>query len=303
MLICGYDDNINSFKVLNSWGSGWGNMGYIWIDYDFFKIAVVNTFMIPSIYVGVIKRPFLTTSSVGEISQSSAKGGGIITSDWGYAITERGVCWNINPNPTIFNVHTIDGNGTGSYFSNLTELSSNTTYYVHAYARNSEGIAYGNEVSFTTSSTSFYIGQNFGGGIVFYVDGTGYHGLIAATSDLGYSEWGCNGTSIPGTSTDIGAGQANTITILNGCSHTGTAAQICNDLVLNGYDDWYLPSKDELNQIYLQKNIIGGFVSGYCWSSSEYNATNAWAQDLRNGLQVGAIKDVTTGHIRAVRTF
>jgi Protein of unknown function (DUF1566) len=148
----------------------------------------------------------------------------------------------------------------------------------------------------------FYLGQSFGGGKIFFIDGTGQHGLIAADWDQSSGTWGCQGTSIPGTSTAIGTGQANTTAIVNGCSDIGIAAKICNDLDLNGYTDWFLASKEELNQMYLQKNAIGGFGGGAYWSSSESGAVNAWAQDFFNGNQ-GDIPKSNTFNVRAIRAF
>jgi hypothetical protein len=73
---------------------------------------------------------------------------------------------------------------------------------------------------------------------------------FAGSGDTTGVTWGCDTTLIGGTSSGIGTGQANTTTIVNGCSQTGIAARICDDLVLNGYIDWFLPSMDELNQVY-----------------------------------------------------
>jgi uncharacterized protein (TIGR02145 family) len=152
-------------------------------------------------------------------------------------------------------------------------------------------------------SVGFVIGQNYGGGIIFYIDSTGQHGLISAASDqTAGAMWGCYGTFIGGTSTASGAGQANTTAIVNGCSEPGMAAGICNDLVLNGYSDWFLPSRDELNQMYLQKSVIGGFANGDYWSSSEYDATSAFGQNFGSGGQYMYYKyDVI--YVRAVRSF
>ncbi len=92
----------------------------------------------------------LTTDAASSITQTTAVSGGNITADGGGAITARGVCWSISQNPTITDSHTDDGTGTGAFTSNLTELTLGTTYYVRAYATNSAGTAYGNEVSFDT---------------------------------------------------------------------------------------------------------------------------------------------------------
>jgi uncharacterized protein (TIGR02145 family) len=93
----------------------------------------------------------LTTTAATSITQTSAVSGGNITSDNGAAITVRGVCWATTANPTVTGSHTSDGTGTGSFASNLTGLTAGTTYHVRAYATNSAGTAYGNDVSFTTS--------------------------------------------------------------------------------------------------------------------------------------------------------
>ncbi|MFZ4521341.1 MAG: DUF1566 domain-containing protein [Bacteroidales bacterium] len=149
----------------------------------------------------------------------------------------------------------------------------------------------------------YAIGQNRMGGIIFYIDGTGQHGLISAPGDQSTGAiWGCNGTTI-GTSTSLGSGQANTTLFVNGCSTAGTAARICDELVLNGYSDWFLPSKDELHQMYLQKAAIGGFILTYYWSSSESTSLTAWFELFQDGFQYGQASKTTATYVRAVRAF
>ena len=179
-------------------------------------------------------------------------------------------------------------------------LTPNTPYTRYVWAYNNCGAS---PVTILTNQTiAFVIGQSYGGGIIFYIDGTGQHGLISSTTDQSMgAEWGCYETFIGGTSTLIGTGQANTNVISNSCG-VGIAAQICNDLVLNGYSDWYLPSKDELNLMQIQKNIIGGFVSYYYVSSSEYNALCAWNQWFPDGIQYYLYKD-SAYYVRAIRAF
>lgn len=93
----------------------------------------------------------LTTTAISNISNTTAKSGGSITSDGGSPITARGIVWSTSANPTIaLTTKTIDGTGTGTFTSNLTGLTANTTYYVRAYATNIAGTSYGNEVSFKT---------------------------------------------------------------------------------------------------------------------------------------------------------
>lgn len=253
----------------------------------------------------------LTTSTVSSLTNISATSGGNITDDGGANITTRGVCYSINTNPTIADNITNDGNGTGSFTSNLSGLTANTTYYLRAYATNSAGTAYGNELIFTTPAT-LAIGDSYQGGIIFYLNGTG-GGLIAApTNQSSSAMWGCQGTSIAGADgIAIGTGAQNTIDIEAGCSSAGTAADICANLVLSGYTDWFLPSKNELNLMYqnigggnaLGLGNVGGFGGYSYWSSTEDgNNWFAWKQSFFNGFQDNDSK-VNNYYVRAVRAF
>ena len=97
--------------------------------------------------------PTVSTTTASSITDTSAVSGGNVTSDGGAAVTARGVCWSTSHNPTISDSHTTDGTGTGSFTSNITGLTAATTYYVRAYATNSVGTAYGNEITVTTMAT------------------------------------------------------------------------------------------------------------------------------------------------------
>ena len=154
------------------------------------------------------------------------------------------------------------------------------------------------------------IGDTYQGGIVFYLDGNG-GGLIAAPTDQSSgAQWGCYGTPISGADgTAIGTGAQNTIDIESGCSTPGTAADICANLVLSGYTDWFLPSKDELNLMY--QNIgpagnalnVGGFADSYYWSSTEDDSDYAWLQYFSGGYQDNDYKNDSNGLVRSVRAF
>jgi uncharacterized protein (TIGR02145 family) len=255
--------------------------------------------------------PVLTTTAVIGINSFSAICGGEISSDGGESIITRGVCWSRNPNPTLSDSKTSDGSATGSYVSSLTGLDRDSAYYVRAYAISNVGTVYGNELNFTASLT---VGQPYLGGIIAYILQPGdpsysavqTRGLIAAPSDQSAgAEWGCYGTILTGADgTALGTGSQNTIEIIAGCLTAGTAAKLCEDLVLGGYSDWYLPSKDDIYKLYLNRTAIGGFASGNYWCSSEYNnfSNFGWLQSFVNGSQFAYNKNELE-YVRSVRSF
>ncbi len=121
--------------------------------------------------------PTITTAEVSFISTKSAQSGGDITSDGGGAVTAKGVCWSVNQNPTIFDSKTMDGAGKGIFSSSLSGLISGNTYYVRAYATNSQGTAYGNQIDFQTKIDGIM-------GSVADIDGNNY-----ATVTIGTQVW------------------------------------------------------------------------------------------------------------------
>ncbi len=115
--------------------------------------------------------------------------------------------------------------------------------------------------------------------------------------------WGCTDSSIS-TSTSYGTGSNNTDEILSECADRPIAASIARDYDGGGYDDWFLPSKDELDILYQNRGAIGNFNTGgdYYWSSSEYASNNSWSQRFSDGTQNYNNKH-TTNRVRAVRAF
>ena len=155
------------------------------------------------------------------------------------------------------------------------------------------------------------------GGHIFYDKGSysnGWRYLEAAPASTEWTDkrWGICGTLIGGTETGIGTGKSNTTIIvkwLNSHGETDRAPQLCDALVYDGYSDWFLPSKDELNLIYenLYLKGVGDFIDndhiGYYCSSSEYDVDEKWSQNFNgDGYQLIGVKN-TMGPIRAVRAF
>jgi hypothetical protein len=138
--------------------------------------------------------------------------------------------------------------------------------------------------SATTNVTvaNYYIGQNLGDGIIFYIDGTGLHGLMAAPADdPNPEEWGCENTVV---STDIafGTGKTNSVNIVNNCGSNNAAGYCRNLTSQSGYNSWYLPSQMELDMLFQQQANVPG-LSGTYWSSSGYGTGYAWIEDFTYG--------------------
>jgi len=157
------------------------------------------------------------------------------------------------------------------------------------------------------------LGDSYQGGKVFkifssgeagYVEGQ-VHGLIAALNDIsGTAAWGCSGTDISGAGgSDYLTGFQNTEDIVKGCTTAGTAARLCNDLVSQGYSDWYLPSLQEMVSAIGAKAYIGGINDNtYYWSSSERSTSEAY-RVLATGGTYLAFSKVTVYNVRCIRSF
>jgi len=178
----------------------------------------------------------------------------------------------------------------------------------------SGGIKFPDGTTQTTAAatSTHYIGDSYGGGIIFWLDASGQHGLIAATTDNSTAIRWYNGTyRYTGTTGDgLYAGAMNTALIVAtqlADNQTGLfAAKVCVDysVTVDGitYGDWYLPSKYELNLLYLQKVAVGGFASTFYWSSTEGSNAVAWLQYFINGYQTSSDK-YPTHYVRAIRAF
>lgn len=149
-------------------------------------------------------------------------------------------------------------------------------------------------------------GKIYKGGLVFYLNSSTGAGMVSSPSDQGKVLWGCESTLIGGTLTDLGSGATNTQRIIALCNEPKIAARICDELVIDNYSDWYLPSKEELNLMHknLRQNGFGNFILHRYWSSSEYDAQFAHCQLFNaNTNQLYYDKDLLAYYVRAVRSF
>ncbi len=185
-------------------------------------------------------------------------------------------------------------------------------------------------VSEVSRAASYRIGDKYGGGIIFYLDVTGQHGLIAAPEDIvirytdlwnkspwaGVYRWSTGQEEtvnksdyamqiLSDTRPELGQGRANTAKILAkypAATYPRSAAAMVRAYRGGGFSDWFLPSKDELNQLYINRALCGSFAGDYYWSSSEMTSDTAWYQYFSDGYQGGGTKSYYS-RVRAVRAF
>ncbi len=180
--------------------------------------------------------------------------------------------------------------------------------YVIANGPYGEGLYFGTGTNWVKVGTmNATIGQPGGGGIVFYIDLTGLHGLAATPQDQGAGEWGCNGTLIGPGANHFGLleGDLNTTAIVAGCVGP-SAARTCDTLTLNGYSDWYLPSADELDSLRVHSAVVGGWaLNQWAWSSTEWDAGGSVFVSNDPGFNPYWIvtKSYTGARIRCIRKF
>ncbi len=237
----------------------------------------------------------------------------------GNGFAGRTVYFTVTEGSTSLATATTDFTGKASVDWTLGNSLGTQTLAVTAFKADGTTALTGSPISVTATATVstglLVIGDFHEGGVIFYLDSSGEHGLVCAVSDQSEgAEWGCPLIAVSGAEgTAIGTGAQNTIDIEAGCATIGTAADICANLTLNGHSDWFLPSIDELNEMYLNKAAInakaaanGGSdfddTSRY-WSSTQYGAsTLANFCFFGNGLIFTQTKE-RAYPVRAARAF
>jgi hypothetical protein len=278
--------------------------------------------------------PTLTTTAASSISYNTATSGGNVSANGGATITSYGICWSTSSGPTtaLSTKTTTNTSVSGAFSDNITGLSPSTTYYVRAYATNSVGTSYGNEISFTTSALNLAVGDSYQGGKVGYIfvsGDAGYvageqHGIIFSSADVGSGivsdrvAWGSMSLSATYTCTStneygVGRGQTNTNIILgvSGGSASNSVAKMCADYsVTDGgvtFSDWFLPSICELEKFYNNRSLIGNYtINGIYRSSNQCNSTLSGLSIWFDTGSIGCFvkdADCCTNKARAARYF
>ena len=274
----------------------------------FIKSYAINSFGVSygeEIQVKIDKvKPRVITQEIIEIDSNYAICTSNVTYSGGTDIIERGICWASFSNPTISDNKSSDGSGLGVFTSTMTNLNQNTLYYCRSYATNSEGTTYGKEISFRTMVGKLYIGMQYKGGIIFYIEPMKGGGLLVSNDDISYnSSWGCVSNITLANNKSVGIGQSNSDAILAQCGAIG-AVGMCANYKYGKYDDWYLPSLGELELIYknLKETDKEKFSVGYYWSSTQKDAVTAFRYGFLGGNSGEADKS-TSQLVRAVRKF
>ena len=228
--------------------------------------------------------PTLTTTAISSITNTTASSGGNITNQGSSAVTARGVCWSTSQNPTIANSKTTNGSGTGSFSSNLTGLTTNTTYYVRAYATNTTGTAYGNQQSFTTTSGLANCGT------VTDIDGNVYNTITIGTQcwmleNLKTTRYN-DGVTIPNVTDNTewsGLISGAWCYYNNDANNNAVYGKLYNWYTVNtgklAPTGWHVPSEAEWTTLatYLGGTSVAGgaMKSTALWSSPNTGATNS----------------------------
>ena len=267
-------------------------------------------------------KPKVVISFVDSVTETSVVIGGYI-SDTGYApILDAGFYYTTDTTSLITSTNTTSKISIGplryggGFSAKITGLTPGIRYSIASYAKNSSGVGLSSDslksdYKFTTKKL-LAIGDTYGGGKVAYLMQPGdttynanvQHGLIVSLADQADNALWTNAIVIVSSgSVGLLTGSANTDSIIKyNPSPITTAASIARAHRGGNYADWYLPSRNELNILYMNRFAIGGFANHYYWSSTEHGLYYAWLQDFTNGNQDYGSKTFQ-GYVRAIRAF
>ena len=222
--------------------------------------------------------PTVETSTPTNVTTTSAVCGGNVTSDGGSTVTARGVCWSTSSNPTVYDNKTIDGSTLGQFTSNISGLQSNTTYYVRAYATNSQGTAYGTQKTFATETSGG------GGAITGTINGHDYVDLdlpsglkwatcnVGATTPEGYGNYYAWGETTTKTEYSI----ENSLTYYDSTIGDISGNPTYDAARANWGGTWRMPTKAEMEEL----------VNNCTWILTTQNGVNGYKVTGPNGNSI-----------------
>jgi hypothetical protein len=306
----------NSKEEKFSYSIPWSFTGTIYVrSFAINKLDTVYSDVISTIWTGDAgNMPQVQTTSISEIEFYNAKVNCQLISNGDLNIQEQGIYLSENAQPNVSNsIKILDASGSSNFNIILSNLQENKTYYVRAFAKNFAFTGLGNILSFTTKN--FYNVGELGpaGGRIFYskLDTIGgWNFLEAAPQDYNIQlNWSPSNAVINNTSTNLGSGDVNTNAIININGNNNLYAAYAGSMYsLNGFVDWFLPSRDELLKIYqnLYLNGIGGLVlNNQYWSSSEddFYSQNAWSVKMSGNGETTTFPKNNSFKSRFIRKF
>ncbi len=232
---------------------------------------------------------------------------------------EKGFCYRTSAGVNITNGQKVLNTVPNYYTPNLelevTSLLPNTTYYVKAYTKEGSKVYYSAEYTFKTAGAT-----GASGGVIFYDKGEftdGWRYMEAAPANLIYNgsnkiRWGCTGSMVNQTQSVMGSGSANTTRIMSQCTEANCAARLCKNYTINGLNDWFLPSEEELMAFYKSSKNVYNIATNpwndvsdkYFWSSTEaQNSSDARILDGYAGYMWGYTKSYNMVRVRPFRRF
>lgn len=289
---------VNILIIISAWGQAPEKMSYQAVVRDLSSNLTINQSV--GVQISILQGGATGSSVYVETQSATTNDNGLVSLEIGTGTLVSGDFSTINWANDIYFIKTeTDPTGGTTYTITGTSQLMSVPYALHAKTADS--------ITSTANLCNLTIGDTYQGGIIFYIDKTGCHGLVAKTTDEGNIQWKTSNSDSWAISDGIYVGAQNTkrILYLGGLNSIVTpAATACDILVDGGFDDWYLPSRAELDLMYLNLHTqgLGNFMNDYYWSSSESTSYNAYFVRFSNGF-TGVQVFSTSNYVRAIRAF
>jgi len=251
----------------------------------------------------LVTLPAINQPTIDQITGYTARFNAELPAMGDEPILDKGFVWGRTSMPTLADSSLSVGTGLAGLQVTWDSLTPSTQYYVRGYIQNESGVAYGPEQTFTTDDPP-QLGQSYAGGLLIYLEPDGRHGIIASTIEHTSLDFMADNYQNWTSSTVRYSGDENTQQIIQIYNNTSRSpAAWCNALVHNGYDDWWLPSKDDMAAMHIYRTTLGMSTGLSYWTSSMFNDFNVWTLTPSNGFLAGGKNFAFNRNTRAVRYF